>query len=140
MQISPTLFYRSGHYDDLQSAQEKAKKTSKGIFSSKDASSRRIVDLAGDVTKSKAFLPFLTRAGRMQGVVEFVASGSRFRIYIPRETSVITFLLAGKISLKNYKQTAVIQNVNKSLHFQESHVPELPDQESVMPNLLVMRL
>merc|ERR1719210_2747098 len=86
---------RSGHYDDLQSAQEKAKKTSKGIFSSKDASSRRIVDLAGDVTKSKAFLPFLTRAGRMQGVVEFVASGSRFRIYIPRETSVITFLLAG---------------------------------------------
>ena len=30
-----------------------------------------------------------------QGVVEFVASGSRFRLYIPRETCVITFLLAG---------------------------------------------
>lgn len=31
----------------------------------------------------------------MQAVVEFVASGSRFRLYIPRETCVITFLLAG---------------------------------------------
>ena len=28
-------------------------------------------------------------------MVEFVASGSRFRLYIPRETCVITFLLAG---------------------------------------------
>ncbi len=32
---------------------------------------------------------------RMQAVVEFVASGSRFRVYIPRETCVITFLLSG---------------------------------------------
>jgi staphylococcal nuclease domain-containing protein 1 len=30
-----------------------------------------------------------------QAVVEFVASGSRFRLYIPRETCVITFLLSG---------------------------------------------
>ena len=35
------------------------------------------------------------RAGRMSGMVEFVASGSRFRVYIPRETCVITFLLGG---------------------------------------------
>merc|ERR1712110_1120445 len=41
------------------------------------------------------FCLFLQRAGRMQAVVEFVASGSRFRVYIPRETCVITFLLAG---------------------------------------------
>ena len=51
--------------------------------------------MSGDVAKSKQFLPFLQRAGRMQCVVEFVASGSRFRVYIPRETCVITFLLAG---------------------------------------------
>ena len=51
--------------------------------------------MSGDVAKSKQFLPFLQRAGKMQGVVEFVASGSRFRVYIPRETCVITFLLSG---------------------------------------------
>ena len=86
---------RSSHYDDLLAAEEKAKKSSKGLHSTKNNSGRRIADLAGDVTKSKQFLPFLQRAGRMQGVVEFVASGSRFRLYIPRETCVITFLLAG---------------------------------------------
>ena len=64
--------------------------------------SRRIADVSGDVAKSKQFLPFLQRAGKMQGVVEFVASGSRFRVYIPRETCVITFLLSG-VSCPRYK-------------------------------------
>lgn len=31
----------------------------------------------------------------MQAVVEFIASASRFRVYIPKETCVITFLLSG---------------------------------------------
>ena len=48
-----------------------------------------------DLAKSKQFLPFLQRAGRSEAVVEFVASGSRLRLYIPRETCLITFLLAG---------------------------------------------
>jgi len=65
------------------------------MHSTKNQATRRIADLSGDVSKSKQFLPFLQRAGRMQAVVEFVASGSRFRVYIPRETCVITFLLAG---------------------------------------------
>merc|ERR1719323_2700932 len=86
---------RSSHFDDLLSAEDKAKKSAKGMHSTKNIPTRRIADLAGDVNKSKQFLPFLQRAGRMQAVVEFVASGSRFRVYIPRETCVITFLLAG---------------------------------------------
>lgn len=86
---------RSSHFDDLLSAEDKAKKSAKGMHSTKGNTGRRIADLAGDVNKSKQFLPFLQRAGRMQAVVEFVASGSRFRVYIPRETCVITFLLAG---------------------------------------------
>merc|ERR1712226_1740408 len=85
---------RSSHYNDLLSAEEKAKKSNKGMYS-KNAPNRRITDMAGDVNKSKQFLPFLQMAGRMQAVVEFVASGSRFRVYIPRETCVITLLLAG---------------------------------------------
>merc|ERR1719266_1453599 len=86
---------RSSHFDDLLSAEDKAKKSAKGMHSTKNIPTRRIADLSGDVNKSKQFLPFLQRAGRMQAVVEFVASGSRFRVYIPRETCVITFLLAG---------------------------------------------
>ncbi len=86
---------RSSHYDDLLAAEEKASKSTKGLHDKKNVPARRIADVSGDVAKSKQFLPFLQRAGRMQGVVEFVASGSRFRVYIPRETCVITFLLSG---------------------------------------------
>jgi len=86
---------RSSHFDDLLSAEDKAKKSAKGMHSTKNVATRKINDIAGDVNKSKQFLPFLQRAGRMTAVVEFIASGSRFRVYIPRETCVITFLLAG---------------------------------------------
>lgn len=37
----------------------------------------------------------MQRSGRSEGVVEFVASGSRMRLYIPRDTCLITFLLSG---------------------------------------------
>merc|ERR1712110_651765 len=67
---------RSGKYDELLMAEQKAEKSGKAV-------------------KCKQFLPFLQRAGRMSGLVEFVASGSRFRVYIPRETCIITFLLGG---------------------------------------------
>ena len=45
----------------------------------KEQTTRRIADVSGDVAKSKQFLPFLQRAGRMQAVVEFIASASRYR-------------------------------------------------------------
>jgi len=86
---------RSSQYDLLLAAEDKAIKSTKGMHDKKNIPTRRIADITGDVTKSKQFLPFLQRAGRMQAVVEFVASGSRFRLYIPRETCVITFLLSG---------------------------------------------
>ncbi len=86
---------RSSHYDDLLAAEDKAIKSTKGMHDKKGQTGRRIADISGDVAKSKQFLPFLMRAGKMQAVVEFCASGSRFRTYIPRETCVITFLLSG---------------------------------------------
>lgn len=54
-----------------------------------------ILFLTGDVSKAKQFLHSLQRAGRINGIVEFVASGSRLRVYVPKETCVITLLLAG---------------------------------------------
>jgi len=84
---------RSSMYDALSLAEEKAMKSSKGLHNKKPSTARRIADIAGE--KSKQFLSFLQRAGRMQAVVEFVASASRYRLYIPRENCVITFLLSG---------------------------------------------
>jgi staphylococcal nuclease domain-containing protein 1 len=86
---------RSGKYDELLQAEEKAKKTGKGLHDKKNAPTHRVSDMTGKLEKCKQFLPFLKRAGRMQGLVEYVASGSRFRVYIPRETCIVTFLLGG---------------------------------------------
>ena len=106
-------------------AEEKAKKTGKGLHDKKNTPTHRVSlftgylrigeksnikgmlqyyhkaylpkvsDMTGKLEKCKQFLPFLKRAGKMQGLVEYVASGSRFRVYIPRETCIITFLLGG---------------------------------------------
>ena len=66
-----------------------------GIHAKKHATIVRVTDTSSDLQKSKQFLPFLQRAGRLDGVVEFVSSGSRFRVYIPGETVLITLLLSG---------------------------------------------
>merc|ERR1719237_1904164 len=66
-----------------------------GLHDKKNTPTHRVSDMTGKLEKCKQFLPFLKRAGRMQGLVEYVASGSRFRVYIPRETCIITFLLGG---------------------------------------------
>lgn len=86
---------RSSKYDELLQAEQKAEKTGKGMHDKKNIPTHRVTDMTGNVAKCKQFLPFLQRAGRMQGLVEFVASGSRFRVYIPRETCIVTFLLGG---------------------------------------------
>ena len=100
--------HRSPHYDTLLAAQAQAEKEHLRLHSlTKDAGSdapkkknqeracMRVQDITGDATKSKQFFPSMQRAGRSDAVVEFVASGSRLRIYVPRETCLMTLLLAG---------------------------------------------
>ncbi|XP_063402953.1 staphylococcal nuclease domain-containing protein 1-like [Mytilus trossulus] len=86
---------RSSHYDELLAAEARAEKKLVGIHSKKEAPIHRVADVSGDIAKSKQFLPFLQRAGRSEALVEFIASGSRLRLYIPRETCLVTFLLSG---------------------------------------------
>lgn len=70
---------------------QRKKHLPKSYYLSKDSSF-----LHQDTQKAKQFLPFLQRAGRSEAVVEYVFSGSRLKLYLPKETCLITFLLAGK--------------------------------------------
>uniref|UniRef100_A0A8D1ZQR1 Staphylococcal nuclease domain-containing protein n=1 Tax=Sus scrofa TaxID=9823 RepID=A0A8D1ZQR1_PIG len=70
-------------------------KNGKGLHSKKEVPIHRVADISGDTQKAKQFLPFLQRAGRSEAVVEYVFSGSRLKLYLPKETCLITFLLAG---------------------------------------------
>ena len=67
------------------------------MHSGKDSkfAGQRIVDASENLTRAKQFLSTFQRQKRLPGVVEHVASGSRFRILIPRENCRITFVLGG---------------------------------------------
>lgn len=92
-----TLDNRSSQYDALLAAEANAEKEKKGLWSEKTdkAPTIRVQELQGDVQRSKQFLPYLQRSTRPEGIVEFVASGSRLRVFVPKETCIFTFLLAG---------------------------------------------
>eukprot|EP00092_Neocalanus_flemingeri_P012907 GFUD01013906.1.p1 GENE.GFUD01013906.1~~GFUD01013906.1.p1 ORF type:complete len:911 (-),score=260.11 GFUD01013906.1:493-3225(-) len=124
---------RSSNYDDLLQAEEKAKKTGKGLHDKKNIPSHRVSDMSGNVLKCKQFLPFLQRAGRMQGLVEFIASGSRFRIYIPRETCIVTFLLGGISCAKGGRTLPSGEVIPADPHGDEctTHVKEMVLQREV---------
>ncbi|KYO27053.1 hypothetical protein Y1Q_0022089 [Alligator mississippiensis] len=91
---------RSSHYDELLAAEARAIKNGKGLHSKKEVPIHRVADISGDTQKAKQFLPFLQRAGRSEAVVEYVFSGSRLKLYMPKETCLITFLLAGELGLR----------------------------------------
>lgn len=86
---------RSSHYDKLLEAEMKAQKAGCGVHAKKDIPTHRIQDTSGDSAKAKKFFPFLKRAQKTEATVEFVASGSRMRLYIPKESVLVTFLVAG---------------------------------------------
>jgi len=124
---------RSGKYDELLMAEQKAEKSGKGMFDKKNIPTHRVSDMSGNPVKCKQFLPFLQRAGRMSGLVEFVASGSRFRVYIPRETCIITFLLGG-IDCAKSGRTLPSGDIIKAEPFGDeanSHVKEMLLQREV---------
>ena len=81
--------------DSLLSAEQQAMKRSLGLFST-ESGVHRVIDMTGESNKERAkgLLNVFQRNGRMEGVVEFVSSGSRFRIYLLRDKYIISFLLS----------------------------------------------
>ncbi|XP_060519354.1 staphylococcal nuclease domain-containing protein 1 [Cylas formicarius] len=84
---------RSCRYDELVKAESKAEKSQLGLHSKKDSAPLRVTEI--DAARAKLELATFQRAQRLDAIVEFVASGSRFRLYIPKSNSLCTFLLGG---------------------------------------------
>jgi staphylococcal nuclease domain-containing protein 1 len=87
----------------------KAQKSDKGIHSKSGAGGVRVVELSNDLQKAKQFLPFLLRGSsnaRKDGVVEFVFSASRIKIFIPKENCLMNLILAGVNAPKNQEAYA----------------------------------
>jgi staphylococcal nuclease domain-containing protein 1 len=86
---------RSSVYDALLRAEEDAIKDEKGIHSSKDLPVHRFADISVNATKAKTHLSQLQRHESIKGVVEYVSSGSRFKIFVPSQNCKFTFVLSG---------------------------------------------
>ncbi|KAF7840208.1 ribonuclease TUDOR 1-like [Senna tora] len=90
---------RSNYYDALLAAESRATSGRKGIHSAKDPPVMHITDLTivrtASAKKAKDFLPFLHRSRKIPAVVEYVLSGHRFKLLIPKETCSIAFSFSG---------------------------------------------
>lgn len=87
---------RSNYYEALVTAEAKAVANKKGQYSPRDPPVQHIQDLtSGSAKKAKDFLPFLQRSRRLPAVVDYVLSGHRFKLIIPKETCTIAFSLSG---------------------------------------------
>ncbi|XP_044504152.1 ribonuclease TUDOR 1-like [Mangifera indica] len=87
---------RSNYYDALLAAESRASAGKKGVYSSKDPPVMHITDLTtASVKKARDFLPFLQRSRRIPAIVEYVLSGHRFKLLIPKETCSIAFSFSG---------------------------------------------
>jgi len=87
---------RSNYYDALLAAEARAISGKKGIHSAKDSPVMHITDLlTASAKKAKDFLPFLQRSRRLPAVVDYVLSGHRFKLLIPKETCCIAFSFSG---------------------------------------------
>lgn len=76
---------RASNYDDLIVAETQAKAAKKGIHSPSEAPpAPRITDLSLDSKKARQYLPFLLRQRDIRAVVEYVFSGSRFKVRLRR--------------------------------------------------------
>ncbi|PON97497.1 Nuclease domain-containing protein [Trema orientale] len=87
---------RSNYYDALLAAESRAISGKKGIHSAKDPPVMHITDLVtASSKKARDFLPFLQRARKIPAVVEYVFSGHRFKVLLPKETCSIALSLSG---------------------------------------------
>lgn len=88
---------RSSVYEQLVECEKLAQQAKRGMHSAKEPAANRINDVSqpGNAAKAKQYLPFFQRAGKMQGVVDYVLSGHRLKVTIPKEGTTIVFAPSG---------------------------------------------
>lgn len=86
---------RSPDYDSLLIAESEAQKEARGMWNPKPPKGKQLVDYSESVQKAKLEVGVLQRSKRIPAVVDFVKSGSRFTVLVPRENAKLTLVLSG---------------------------------------------
>ncbi|KAL8827940.1 MAG: hypothetical protein Q9191_002886 [Dirinaria sp. TL-2023a] len=86
---------RSPYYDELLAEEEAAQKEQKGMWATKPPAAKTYQDYSENLQKAKIQSSVLQRQKKVPAMVDFVKSGSRFTLLIPRENAKLTFVLSG---------------------------------------------
>jgi staphylococcal nuclease domain-containing protein 1 len=86
---------RSPIYDDLLLAEQQAQEQKKGMWADKPPAAKNYVDYSESLEKAKRQATLLTRQKKVPAIVDFVKSGSRFTLLIPRDNAKLTLVLSG---------------------------------------------
>jgi len=87
---------RASCYESLLLAEAEAIEKKRGLHSGRKPPTRPVYDLsAGSANEAKEQLPFLQRAGEMAAVVDYVFSGHRFKVTVPKENVTMIFAVSG---------------------------------------------
>jgi len=86
---------RATLYDEYLARERAAIEARKGLHKGGEGPTRRVNDLtAPDARKRcKELATFYEKAGPMHGIVEYLSTGSRFRVYLVKEGALINFSL-----------------------------------------------
>ncbi|KIJ18624.1 hypothetical protein PAXINDRAFT_161466 [Paxillus involutus ATCC 200175] len=87
---------RSSDYDKLMAAEQAAVTDTRGIHSGKDQPPPKPpLNLSETAARANPFLNGFKRQGKIPAVVDYVASGSRFKLYLPKDNQSLTLVLSG---------------------------------------------
>ncbi|KAA8647033.1 hypothetical protein EYZ11_005272 [Aspergillus tanneri] len=86
---------RSPDYDSLLIAEADAQNEGRGMWSPKPPKVKQYQDYSESVQKAKMEVSILQRQKRVPAIVDFVKSGSRFTVLVPRENAKLTLVLSG---------------------------------------------
>ncbi|KAF8444736.1 hypothetical protein L210DRAFT_1037095 [Boletus edulis BED1] len=87
---------RSPDYDKLMAAEQTALTETRGIHSGKEQPPpKQPHNLSETATRANSFLSGFKRQGKMSAVVDYVASGSRFKLFLPKDNQTLTLVLSG---------------------------------------------
>jgi staphylococcal nuclease domain-containing protein 1 len=67
----------------------------RGMWSGKPSSAKTYADASATMQKAKLHAATLKNKGKMPAIVDFVKSGSRFTVLVPRENLKLNFVLGG---------------------------------------------
>ncbi|KAG2043573.1 transcription factor [Suillus americanus] len=87
---------RSSDYDKLMAAEQAAVAETRGIHSGKEQPAvKPPVNISESGARATTFVNGFKRQGKVSAVVDYVASGSRFKLFLPKDNQSLTLVLNG---------------------------------------------